>query len=76
MRSESVVISGRVREPSAVFLPLEYQGTIYVFGFLNLFALILAFILIPSELNQTDSKEEEEDEFIDEEGEEDLLDEI
>jgi len=36
---------------SLVYDSLNYQGTIYVFGFLNLFALILAFIMIPSELN-------------------------
>lgn len=41
---------------SLIYNSLKYQGTIYVFGGLNLFALILTFVLIPSELNKSDEE--------------------
>jgi len=58
---------------SLVYSNLQYQGTIYLFGFLNLFGVILAFILIPSELNRGDPQVDDEDEIVDEEDEDDLL---
>lgn len=63
---------------SLVYSTLDYQGTIYLFGFLNLFGVILAFILIPNELNRGDdeSKIEEEDEILDEDDEDDLMESI
>ena len=37
---------------SLVYGSLGYEMTIYMFGFLNLFALILSYIMIPNILNQ------------------------
>lgn len=63
---------------SLVYGSLKYQGTIYVFGVLNFIALILAFVLIPNELNETDDAkvEEEEDEILDENDEEYVLEDL
>lgn len=61
---------------SLVYSSLKYEGTIYMFGFLNLFGVVLAFILIPSELNRSDAKVEDEDRDLDEDDEDDLLEDI
>ena len=48
---------------SLVFKYLDYDGTMYLFGFLNIFAFFLCWIFIPKELNKSNSsiKEEEND---------------
>ena len=52
---------------STVYGTFGYKWTIYMFGFFNLFALILAFILIPNELNKNDDTLIEDIENEDEE---------
>ena len=43
---------------SAVYPYLDYEGTMYLFGCLNLSGVLLCVALIPSELNTTLSSEE------------------
>jgi len=43
---------------SIVFKFMDYQYTMYFFGFLNLFGLIVCYFLIPSVLNGTVSSED------------------
>merc|ERR1711939_162444 len=59
---------------SLVYNRLEYEGTIYLFGALNLFALILCCIMLPSELNKGDKDVEESD--LEGETEDDVIESI
>lgn len=43
---------------SALYGPLEYHGTMYFFGGLNVFTMIMCWIVIPNSLNETASLEE------------------
>ena len=54
---------------SLVYAHLQYDGTIYLFGVLNLFGLLASWLLIPAELNATDKVQDEDAE----EDEEDVL---
>ena len=38
---------------SAIYPYLEYEWTMYAFGFLNLFTMIISWVLIPAALNET-----------------------
>ena len=59
---------------SIVYGTLGYKWTIYVFGFLNLLAMMEAYILIPNELNKNDDTLIEK--IVNEDGEEEVADSI
>lgn len=61
---------------AALYGPLEYSGTMYFFGGLNIFTMVMCAIFIPKSLNETATREEvfELDNKV--QGIEDILEEI